>query len=154
MKRGFVCLALLILVVGCNRPPSRDRGITELEDIDIGAAPDAELSTELDEQGRRIAIEVSGVLPTDVPLDVPIHSPSSLIDFGEVDEQRRYVAVDTSAGMSTVRGRLVSELGTQGWALASEEESKLEFSKAGRSLVVVVEDLKPGTRLRYEYKPR
>jgi len=154
MKRGFVRLGLLILVVGCNRAPSKDRGTTELEDIDIGAAPDAELSTELDEQGRQVAIEVSGVLPTDVPLDVPIHSPSSLVDFGEVDEQRRYLAVDTSAGVGTVRGQLVSELGDQGWALASEAGSKLEFSKAGRLLVVVVEDLKPGTRLRYEYKPR
>jgi hypothetical protein len=125
-----------------------------LETVEIGSAPDAELSTDLDEQGRQVEIEVSGVLPTDVPLDVPIHSPSSVIDFGQVDEVRRYVAVDTSAGVSIVRGKLISELGAEGWALASEAGSSLEFDKAGSSLVVVVDDLKPGTRLRYEYHPR
>lgn len=153
MRLGSIVMALLLLAFGCSKS-ARDQGITELDTVEIGEAPDAGFSTEFDEQARQVVTEAAGVLPTDIPLDVPIHSPSSLIDFGEAGEQRRYVAVDTSANVSKIRQKVVSELASAGWELSSDADPRMEFSKAGNSLIVVVEDLRPGTRLRYEYSPR
>lgn len=153
MRMSSVCMALLLLVYGCSKP-ARDQGITELDTVEVGDASDAEFSTEFDEQARQVVTEAAGVLPTDIPLDVPIHSPSSLVDFGEAGEQRRYVAVDTSANVRKIRREIVSELASAGWELSNDTEPRMEFSKAGNSLSVVVQDLKPGTRLRYEYSPR
>ncbi len=153
MRLGLVFMVLMLVAHGCGKPAS-DQGITELDTVEVGAAPDSGLSTEFDEQARQVVSESAGVLPTDIPLDVPIHSPSSLVDFGEASEQRRYVAVDTSANVSRVRGQVISKLASAGWELSNEADPRLEFNKAGNSLIVVVEDLEPGTRLRYEYSPR
>ena len=153
MRIVITSLLLSCVWIGC-RQPANDQGITELETVEVGAAPDAELSTELDEQAKRIVVESSGVLPTDIPLDVPIYSPASLVDFGKAAENRNFVAVDTSAAVARVRDQVTSELTASGWKIDSASDSNLEFGKDGAALTVLLEDLKQGTRLRYEYTPR
>ncbi|MEJ2084792.1 MAG: hypothetical protein P8Y44_03840 [Acidobacteriota bacterium] len=153
MKIGGIILTVASIFIGCAKP-AEDPGITELETVEVGAAPDAELSTELDEQARQVSIDVGGELPNDIPSDLPIYSPSSLVDFGEIDSRRRYIAVDTSAVPSRVRSDLTSQLAAVGWELSTGTETELVLAKSGHSLTVVIEDLKPGTRLRYEYEPR
>ena len=151
MKRKWIFLPLVALIFGCNQAPQKNQGVIELETVDIGAAPDAGLSTEGDEQGRYVAADVAGVLPTDVPADVTIYSPSSLVDFGELDDGRRFLAVDTPSNLESVRSQVVSELEAVGWRLASEQNSRLRFTKANAQLIVVLEDLEAGSRIRYEY---
>ena len=151
MRNKWIFLPLLVLICGCNQVPQKDQGVTELETVDIGAGPDAGLSTEGDEQARQIAIDVGGVLPTDVPADVTIHSPSSVVDFGGLDDGRRFLAVDSPNNLESVRSQVTSELVAGGWSLASEEDSRLSFSKEDRRVIVVLEDLGAGSRIRYEY---
>jgi hypothetical protein len=153
MKSGAIFLALASVSIGCGKP-AEDPGITELETVEVGVAPDAQLSTEFDDQAHQVVVEVGGELPNDIPPDVPIYSPSSLVDFGEIDGRRRYVSFDTSATPSRVGSDVTQQLANVGWELTAGSESKLEFVKTGRSLTVVIEALKPGTRLRYEYAPR
>jgi len=153
MKIAAISLALASLFIGCAKP-AEDPGITELETVEVGAAVDAELSTELDEQAHQVVVEMAGELPNDIPPDLPIYSPSSLVDFGEIDSGRRYVSVDTAAVPSRVGRDVRQQLATAGWEMTADSESKLGFVRSGHSLTVLIEDLKPGTRVRYEYEPR
>ena len=153
MRLGIALSCIALTSVGCGSQ-AKDTGITELETVDIDEAIDAELSTEADERGRQVVAAVSGVLPTDIPVDLPIYAPSSLVDFGDIEGGLKYVAVDTSGPVEKVRGEATGQLGGAGWQVVSETESSLEIAKASQSVTVTFEDLKPGTRVRYQYTPR
>lgn len=152
MRSEIICPILLLSTLGCSQAVE-DTGVTELETVDIGSAIDAELSTELDKQGRRVAVEVSGVLPGDLPPEVRIYSPSSVVDFGDIDERRRFVTVDVGAPVGRVRAEVRAQLEAAGWKRVSETEVRLDFVQGSRALGIGIEDLASGTRLRYEYEP-
>lgn len=152
MRIEVVCLSLLMSTIGCNKP-AEDTGVTELETVEIGSAIDAELSTELDEQGRRVAVEVAGVLPGDLPPEVRIYSPSSVVDFGDLDDRHRFVTVDVAAPPDRVRAGVGAQLEGAGWNRVTETKARLDFVQGSRALSVGIEDLASGTRLRYEYEP-
>ena len=73
--------AALLVAGGCQR--SKDRGSSEkLETVDVGEGVDAGLTTAYDEQAKRVGPGIAGVLPEGFPPDVPLYTPSSLVDFG------------------------------------------------------------------------
>jgi hypothetical protein len=93
---------------------------------------------------------MAGILPSDFPSDIPVFSPSSLVDFGSPGVER-YVELDTPAPIRGVRASLEAQLASAGWSGSGPSGETLLFSKAGRQLRVVLEDLSAGTRIRYEY---
>jgi len=149
MRRLFGSM-LLALVLACGGGSDREAEDTldNLETEDVGDAFDAGLSTEEDTKGRlRKDPEIAGVLPGGFPTDVPLFKPSSIVDFGELDAGRYYLELDTSAPASAVSAELESSLAGFGWA----KDGGGALTKGGRSLRLVVNDLSPGTRIRYEY---
>lgn len=149
MRRLFGA-TLLALVLACGGGSDREAEdiLDNLEIEDVGDAFDAGLSTEEDTKGRlRKDPEVSGVLPGGFPTDVPLFKPSSIVDFGELGAGRYYVEIDTSAPASAVSAELERSFAGFGWA----RDGGGAFTKGGRSLGLVVKDLSPGARIRYEY---
>jgi hypothetical protein len=85
VMRRFAPLLAVAAFAGCAResapPPTTDG----LETVDVAPAIDAAASLEADVVERRLAAPaggVAGVLPEGFPTDVPLPTPSSLVDFG------------------------------------------------------------------------
>lgn len=152
MKLVGIVMLSLFFVGACGRKMGPGDGESKpLETVDVDMGPEAALTTEHDEfAAPRPAQEMAGVLPSDFPSDVPVFSPSSLVDFGSPETQR-YVELDTSAPMSGVRASLESQLSNAGWSRSGSNAEAIVFVKAGRELRVVLLDLSAGTRIRYEY---
>lgn len=150
-SRGYVLLSLLVFAAcGGKTAPGGD-GSEALETVEVDEGPEAGLTTEFDEYAApRPSSEMAGVLPSDFPSDVPVFSPSSVVDFGSPDTQR-YVELDTSAPTEGVRAALISQLSEAGWSSSSATGDAMVFTKAGHRLRVVLEGLSGGTRIRYEY---
>lgn len=149
---GIMMSGLLLLLGACGRGagPGSDE-VKPLETVDVDEGPEAALTTEHDEfAAPRPAQEIAGILPSDFPSDVPVFSPSSLVDFGSPGTER-YVELDTSAPIGRVRSSVESDLSSSGWSSSGSASEALVFVKAGRELRVVLRDLSPGTRIRYEY---
>lgn len=148
---GIVLLGLLV-VGACGRNKAPGGGESKpLETVDVDEGPEADLTTEFDEFAvARPAREMAGVLPSDFPSDVPVFSPSSLVDFGSPGGER-YVELDTSAPIEGVRVTLASQMSGAGWGSSGSSGEAMVYNKAGRQLRVVLQDLSAGTRIRYEY---
>ena len=152
MRPVGIVMVILLFSGACGRrmgPGSDDAKPLETVDVDVG--PEAAFTTEHDEfAAPRPAQEMAGVLPSDFPSDVPVFSPSSLVDFGSPGGER-YVELDTSVPMNGVRASLQSQLSSAGWSISDSNGEATVFVKAGRELRVVLQDLSAGTRIRYEY---
>lgn len=156
VRAAIVALAVVglgALLFACSRPSSERREPVDLQTVDIEPAPDAELSTELDEKGRRPSTGLGGVLPTSVPRDLAVYEPSSLVDFGELADGRHFIEVDTPAPLSGVRIQVIDRLRAVDWEVSSESETSLVLSKGGRRLTVTLRQAGRGTRIRYEFVP-
>jgi len=152
MRLVGIAMLSLLFVGACGRRtgPGSDES-KPLETVEVDEGPEAALTTEYDEfAAPRPAQEMAGVLPSDLPSDVPVFSPSSLVDFGSPGGER-YVELDTSAPMNGVRASLESQLSNAGWRSSGSSGEAMVFTKAGRELRVVLQDLSAGTRVRYEY---
>jgi len=152
MRPVGIVMVILLFSGACGRKmgPGSDES-KPLETVEVDEGPEAALTTEYDEfAAPRPAQEMAGVLPSDFPSDVPIFSPSSLVDFGSPGGER-YVELDTSAPMNGVRASLESQLSNAGWRSTGSSGEARVFTKAGRVLRVVLQDLSAGTRIRYEY---
>jgi len=152
MRPVGIVMVILLFSGACGRKmgPGSDES-KPLETVEVDEGPEAALTTEYDEfAAPRPAQEMAGVLPSDFPSDVPIFSPSSLVDFGSPGGER-YVELDTSAPMNGVRASLESQLSNAGWRSTGSSGEARVFTKAGRELRVVLQDLSAGTRIRYEY---
>lgn len=148
---GIVMLSLLFVgACGKRTGPGSDDS-KPLETVEVDEGPEAAFTIENDEfAAPRPAQEMAGVLPSDFPADVPVFSPSSLVDFGSPGGER-YVELDTSAPLNGVRKSLESQLSNAGWSNSGSTGETTLFVKAGRELRVVLRDLSAGTRIRYEY---
>ena len=152
MRMVGIVMSGLLLLGACGRGagPGSDQA-KPLETVDVDEGPEATFTTEHDEfAAPRPAQEIAGILPSDFPSDVPVFSPSSLVDFGSPGTER-YVELDTSAPIAGVRSSVESGLSSSGWSSSGSASEALVFVKAGRELRVVLRDLSPGTRIRYEY---
>jgi hypothetical protein len=151
MRRiGSLLLAAALLVaIGCQR--SKDRGRAEkLDTVDVGEGLGAGLTTAYDKQAKQVGPEVSGVLPQGFPRDLPLYTPSSLVDFGEADAGLHYLEFDTSDSAAVVRRRLQADLSKSGWRPLSADLAT-SFVKGDRQAGLTIRDLSPGARIRYVY---
>ena len=148
---SVLLLAVALLVaIGCQR--SKDRGRAEkLDTVNVGEGFDAGLTTAYDEEAKQVGPEISGVLPQGFPRDLPLYTPSSLVDFGEADAGLHYLEFDTSDSAAVVRRRLAAELSKSGWQPLSRDRSE-SFVKGDRQVGLTIRDLSPGARIRYVYR--
>lgn len=151
MWRFVSAMLIPVVLLGCGRSEPKPKQPKELENVDVGAGYDAALSTESDKRERRFKSELGGVLPSDFPADMPVFSPSSIVDFGQPGGSGRFVVVDTPVPRSEVTSSLDARLGRAGWAIESAGEGGNTYSSEGRRVRVVLTDLGSGTRIRYEY---
>jgi hypothetical protein len=142
--------AMLLVAGGCQR--SQDGGPAEkLDTVEVGEGFDAGLTTAYDQKARQVGGEkISGVLPQGFPRDLPLYTPSSLVDFGEADAGMHYLEFDTSDSAAVVRVRLYAELAKSGWRPLSTDLAT-SFVKGDRQVTLTVRDLSPGARFRYVY---
>lgn len=139
---------VLPMVGGCGpAPPAGEPAPPQATTVEVGAAPDATLSTASDRVETRHESAFAGVLPTGFPKDVPVYEPSSLVDFGEGGGWS-YSVFQTSQDLAVARQRFQELLRARGWAA----DSAAGFVKQGRHLRVEFESAHPGARIRVEYQ--
>ena len=143
---GFASALLVGATLGCRQEPKAEPTPAKLETKEVGAAPDATLSTDGDVVERRRASTFSGVLPGGFPKDLPTYEPSSLVDFGK-DAQGAFVVFQTPDELTRVRARYPATIAAHGWM----REGDAVFSRGGRRVQVSFENLRPGTRVRVSY---
>ena len=151
MWRLLSAMLVPAVLLGCGRSEPKPRKPKELETVDVGSGYDADLSTSTDPRERRIESELGGVLPSDFPADMPIFSPSSIVDFGQPGGSGRFVEVDTPVPRSEVTSSLGARIERAGWAVDSVGEGGNTYSNEGRRVRVILTDIGSGTRIRYEY---
>ena len=151
MWRIAVAGLVPLLIVACGRSEQRPSKPKELETVEIGDGYDANLSTEEDQRERRVEVDMGGVLPTDFPAEMPIFTPSSIVDFGQPGGSGNFVVVDSPVPRSEVESSLASRIQRAGWTVdAIGDEGKI-YSRQGRRVRVIISDLGSGSRIRYEY---
>lgn len=141
--------AAVLLVIGlpaCDRSAAKPDKPKELETIDVDGGLDAELTIEFDERAKQVEIDIGGVLPSDFPSEMPVFSPSSIIDFGP-----GFVEVDSAVSAAEVRSTLGARIQRSGWAVDSIGDGGSVYSRGGHRVRVVVREVGSGTRIRYEY---
>jgi hypothetical protein len=141
-----VVLCVLILPMACNRAAPEKREPKPLETVDVGGGLDAALSTELDERAKKVEIDMGGVLPSDFPQDMPVFSPSSVVDFGP-----GFVELDSPVPVGEVRSSLGAQIQRSGWTVESIGDGGSLYSRNGLEVRVVLSDPGSGSRIRYEY---
>ena len=146
MWRWAVAFVMLVALVACDRSGPEAKQPKELETVDVGGGFDAQLSTEEDERAKRLEVDMGGVLPSDFPEEMPILTPSSIVDFGP-----GFVEIDTPLPMSEVQSSLGAQIQRSGWTVTSIGDGGSLYSRAGRRVKVVLTDFGSGTRIRYEY---
>ena len=146
MNTWVPVLGVLLVLVACKPSTTREREPVELDTVDVDAGYDASLSTESDERGRRVEASIGGVLPSDFPAELPVFSPSSVVDFGP-----GFVEVDTSVPESEVRSSIARQLERAGWSVGAIGESGTTYRRAGVGVRVTLSAIGSGTRIRYEY---
>ena len=152
-RLGASALVLLVgLVVACA--PQVPEEPVELETVDVELPIDAELSTEGDLQAVARAAQISGLVPGDVPPDLPLFVPSSVIDFGGPTGGRSFVELDAGAAPAEVRSWLGTRLPAAGWTVGAIGDDLVQAHKGARRIDYRLTDLTPGTRIRLEYTPR
>jgi len=135
----------LALVAGCARESPAPSGAgSDLETVDVSAAPDAGATLENDPvdtpapSGRG---GVSGVLPGDFPRDVPLPQPSSLVDFG-----KGWIELDVVGTVEGVRTAYLRQLADSGFAVRNGGV----WQRGPRRLRVDFRAAGPATRIRLE----
>ena len=131
---------------GKSEPVSVDPG----EAVDVTASPVENLTTEYDEVApERDDEQLSGVLPTGFPADVPVYTPSSLIEFGE-GGSGRFVLLATPDPNDVVRGSYRATLESAGWTPSGGGREE-RFSKGDRLIKVEVRIKGSGSEIRIAY---
>ncbi len=146
MWRFFAVLLLAIGLPACDRSAGESDRPNELETVDVGGGLDADLTTEFDEKARQVEIDLGGVLPSDFPPEMPVFSPSSVIDFGP-----GFVEIDTPVPAAEARSTLGAQIQRSGWAVDSIGEGGSVYTREGHRVRVVVAEAGSGARIRYEY---
>jgi hypothetical protein len=139
-------LLLVGAVAACRQETKSEPAPAKLETREVGAAPDATLSTAGDVVERRHASGFAGVLPGGFPKDLPVYEPSSLVDFGK-GADGAYVVFQTPDDIGRVRARYPAMIAASGWA----HEGSDSFTRGGHRVRVAYESLHPGARVRVVY---
>jgi len=135
---------------GACSPPAPDEPLV-IETVDVAPPLDAELSTEDDQKAVARAAQISGLVPGDVPPDLPLFVPSSVVDFGGPSGGRSYVELDTSEPIAAVRRWLGERLPAAGWTVGAIGDDLVQAHKGAARVDFRLADQGPGTRIRLEY---
>lgn len=150
--RALLAMALAAtLLVACGGGGKQS---SHLETEDVAPPPDASLSTAHDTQAKTVSEGVSGVVPGDLPLGLPLYSPSSVVDFGKVGPGRRYLTLVTADAPVKVEKSMRADLVAAGWTLSKLASGKVAAAKDQVEVDFQWIDAKPGTRIRIEYPAR
>lgn len=143
--RAPVAIGLLAVALAAGCGGERENGADELATVDVTPKPDAEASLAGDAVARPVGLPargVAGALPEDFPRDVPLPSPSSLVDFGSsAAETSVTLAVDLPAAQ--VEATYRRQLAAAGFRARPDGS----WQGGGRTLRFVVESLHGAARL-------
>jgi hypothetical protein len=139
-------LAMLAAFAACQGDEPKSAPPPSVDTVDVGAAPDAALSTEKDRVEQRRQGGFSGVLPGTFPKDLPVYEPSTLVDFGR-GAGGGYALFQTTDAVGVVSGRYPAQLVARGW----ERDGADAFRRGNGRVRVTFENARPGTRIRVEY---
>lgn len=148
MNRFFVATSLVALALGACQQQGSGDGPAPLETEVVEPAPEATIDISEDAQSARRVESLAGVLPSDVPPDLPLHRPASLIDFGSGSE--RYITFTSPAAPDAVRADMEQRLRAEGWAREGGGEAAV-FVKDGRRITLTVEPDPVGSLWRVDY---
>ena len=149
----MVALAV-VAVLACGNRSTRgpDRLEPALEVEDVSLPVDAELSIEADVKGKPVVSGVAGVLPSDYPRDLPTHEPASIVDFGAAVGGWSFVEFDTPTFRDRVVTSLEEQLSRAGWRVETVAPGRLKASRGDIEIRFDVSDMRPGSRIRVEYR--
>jgi len=141
----WTCAAAVVLCASGCGGARHSAPADELDTVDVTAQPDAESSLADERVARPIgmpAVGVAGALPGDFPREVPLPSPSSLVDFS-TDGRERSVTLVVDQPAAQVRNVYRRQLAAAGF---EDDEAGLSV---GHGLVVrfAVEPFHDATRL-------
>ena len=103
----------LALLLACQ-PPVVDES-TPLETVEVDRGPTEVFSPDDDAVAAGSSSGVSGALPGNFPDDLPIFEPSSVTDFGVLDDSSSFLVLHTDRELSEVTGVLRSALDRSTW---------------------------------------
>ncbi len=149
---SFVLLAATIVsALGCSRPGDSGPGKPS-KTVDV--PPALEISTENDEVAAPRTVDVAGLMPSNFPDDLPLHMPSSLVNFGD-DEQGAWVELLSDDPRMHVEQTLTNRLRAGGWSArnvgSGSDIDTFELRRSGYSVKLIIRQGNPGTLYRYEY---
>jgi len=144
-------LAALLLAAGCAREPQQAGAADELATVDVSAPIDAAASLAGDGVERRPAAVasvpgVAGVLPDGFPRDLPLPTPSSLVDFDTGPHGGVRLALDVQAAPAAALAAYEAKLRTAGFAPAGDGL----WTRGARRVAVGVTPFSGAARLSVE----
>ncbi|MGH9380968.1 MAG: hypothetical protein ACRD2Z_10200 [Thermoanaerobaculia bacterium] len=148
MKRYLPFIALAILGLAACQQRGGGDGLEPLDTQVVEPPPEASIDISQDAQSRRRVESLSGVLPSDVPKDLPLHRPATLIDFGA--EGARYITFTSPASPQAVRSDMERRLSGAGWVREGSGDSAV-FVKDGRRVTLTVDSDPVGSLWRIDY---
>lgn len=130
--RVALALTCVLTAAGCSRGGAPERAAGELDTVDVSAKPDAQASLAGDVVAQPVGLPaggIAGALPPDFPREVPLPSPSSLVDFASgARETSVTLAIDLPPEQVSASYR--RQLAAAGF----REQPDGAFAGAGRSL--------------------
>jgi hypothetical protein len=138
-------------LAGC-RQEQRTTVDEPLDTVDVADSIDSRIRPEEDERAEvRDSAGLLGVLPGDFPSDLWAYEPSSIVDFGDAEPGRSYIALRAIGAPDEVIRRFQSQEGSRGWNVSVVSTTLLTFAKDQRLVEAEIEQRGNETWIRIEY---
>ncbi|MEM6455924.1 MAG: hypothetical protein AAF772_12590 [Acidobacteriota bacterium] len=136
-------------VLGCQpAPPAAEM---PLETVEVEAADAIDPSND-PTASAPAGPQLAGLLPQDVPADLPIPLPASVDDFGRAADGARTVTIAADAAPDAARADLRRRAAAGGWLGGAAGDGALTLQRGGATVRVTIEGGdRGGSRLRYRY---
>lgn len=146
-RRTLALLAALALLPACARRPAAEPGAEgSLETVDVSPQLDADATLDDEPVERRRAPPtggVAGVLPETFPRDVPLPTPSSLVDFAAGAGVDPAVTLELRSAPDAARRAYEAKLAAAGF----ERTGEGLWTRGSRRLRVSVTDFAGAARI-------
>jgi hypothetical protein len=145
--RLVVAAIAALLAAACRRAPEPPpRPADDLQTVDVAPPPDVHVDTSLDVQEVRRVEELSGILPSDYPKDLPLPSGASLVDQGP-----RWVELLVGRAPAEVRPQLLQRVRAAGWQAEAAGNDAWTLRRGGVRARATLSARGPSTQIRVEY---
>jgi hypothetical protein len=139
-------------VGGCRqRSAEKPAESDDIETVDVDEPIDSQIRPEEDVRAEVRDRGLLGVLPGDFPSDLWCYEPASIVDFGEAEAGRSYVALRTVGSPQEVSRRFQAQERSRGWQVTVATATLLSFAKGGRLVEAELEARGNETWIRIEY---